>query len=48
MGVGLYLLNLAVLGGIGILGGIVYVLAGVVLKIEEIDSIVQKFCPLGV
>ena len=37
------ILNLAVLGGIGILGGILYVVMGVVLKIEEIDSIVQKF-----
>ena len=40
---GFTILNLAVLGGIGILGGILYVAMGVVLKIEEIDSIVQKF-----
>ena len=40
---GFTVLNLTVLGGIGILGGISYVIVSVVLKIEEIDSIVRKF-----
>ena len=40
---GFTILNIAVLSGIGILGGISYVIAGVALKIEEISSIVHKF-----
>lgn len=36
-------INAAVLASIGVLGGGAYVIAGVVLKIEEISSIVVKF-----
>lgn len=40
---GFSVINIVILAGIGIVGGIAYVVAGTVLKIEEINSIVNKF-----
>ena len=40
---GLTLLNFFVLSGIGLFGGVAYVVTGTLLKIEEVKSIVDKF-----